>query len=276
MVRAAAAASLILAVFAAGCAAVPVPPTLPSQVPELWAGAGYLIGYLPRKALPDSLALLPLPPADGSAAAAADLDAYRSARALKGSPRWAAAADDSVLTFPQAAGAFACALDLAVSQEATPHLNMLLRRSLADAALATDAAKVAYKRTRPFARFGEGSCTPGDEAMLAKDGSYPSGHAALGWAWALVLSEISPERANDLLARGQVFAQSRVVCGVHWQSDVDAGKVIGAATVARLHADPVFTAQIEAAKREVLDARARGATASGDCAAQARVLGVGR
>ena len=34
--------------------------------------------------------------------------------------------------------------------------------------------------------------------------------------------------------------------------------------------------EIEAAKREVVDARARGAKAGGDCAAQARVLGVGR
>ena len=83
--------------------------------------------------------------------------------------------------------------------------------------------------------------------MLAKDGSYPSGHASLGWAWGLILAEMAPERANALVARGQAFGQSRVICGVHWQSDVTQGRIIGAATVARLHADPVFRAQVDAA-----------------------------
>ena len=101
----------------------------------------------------------------------------------------------------------------------------------------------------------EQSCTPGEEVNWSKDGSYPSGHAALGWAWALILAEIAPERADDLLGRGYDFGQSRVICGVHWQSDVDAGRVIGAATVARLHADPLFKAQVVAAKAEVDSAR---------------------
>ncbi len=34
-------------------------------------------------------------------------------------------------------------------------------------------------------------CTPEDEEKLRKDGSYPSGHTALGWAWALILTEIA-------------------------------------------------------------------------------------
>jgi len=71
--------------------------------------------------------------------------------------------------------------------------------------------------------------------MLEKDGSYPSGHSAVGWAWALILSEISPAQTDAILARGRVFGESRNVCNVHWHSDVVQGRSMGASTVARLH-----------------------------------------
>ncbi|MFC7514067.1 phosphatase PAP2 family protein [Herbaspirillum sp. GCM10030257] len=253
----------LVCLLAAGCSSVPVPPTSPAEVGE--RRPGYLAGYLPSKDLPDSLKLLPPPPAAGSAALAADEEAYRVTRAERGTPRWQLASQDAVLTFPKAAEAFSCTLGVAISQEATPHLNMLLRRSLADAGLATYAAKNKYQRTRPFAMHKDASCTPEAEAHLSKDGSYPSGHAALGWAWALILAEIAPDRADALFARGRDFGQSRVICGVHWQSDVDTGRLVGSAAVARLHADPVFRTQLAAAKAEIDNARAHGVKPAPDC-----------
>ena len=248
------------------------PPTSPEVVGEYRAGSGYLKGYLDRKQLPDSLALLPRPPAEGSAEAAADLAIYRATRALRDTPRWAVAAADDNLQFPKAADTFSCALDLPISQEATPHLNMMLRRTLVDAGLSTYAAKDSYKRQRPFAALKEGTCAPASEAALAKDGSYPSGHAALGWGWALLLAELAPDRADALLQRGHAFGQSRVICGVHWQSDVDTGRVMGAAAVARLHADPTFTAQAALARGEIEAARAKGLKSPLNCAAEAQAL----
>lgn len=257
----------------AGCqSAPPLPPTSPEAVGEFRPGSGYVKGYLDRKALPNSLALLPKPAEPGSAQQAADDAAYTATRALRGTPRWEQAAKDANLKFPAAASTFACTVDLPISQEQTPHLNMLLRRTLLDAGLSTYAAKDTYNRKRPFVARGDASCTPGEEASLAKDGSYPSGHAALGWAWALVLSEVAPERAQALFARGYGFGQSRVICGVHWQSDVDAGRVMGSAAVAALHADPTFTAQLAAAKAEVASARAANLHAAGDCKAEAAAL----
>jgi len=64
-------------------------------------------------------------------------------------------------------------------------------------------------------------CTPEDEEVLRKDGFYPSGHTALGWAWALILTEIAPDRADAILARGRAFGVSRNICNVHWHSDVE-------------------------------------------------------
>lgn len=253
----------------AGCqATAPVPPTTLEAVGEFRPGSGYAKGYLDRKQLPDSLALLPKPPAAGSAQAAADLEMHRSTRALRDTPRWALAARDANLKFPAAADTFSCALGIPVSETATPHLNMLLRRTLVDAGLATYAAKDTYNRQRPFVALNETTCSPADEKSLTKDGSYPSGHAALGWAWALVLAEAAPERADAVLARGHEFGVSRVVCGVHWHSDVEAGRVIGAAAVARLHADATFKAQLALARGEIQEARAKGLAPAGDCSAR--------
>jgi len=267
--------SVLSAVVVLGaCAAVPQPPTTrPADIPEIRAGSGILSGYLPRADLPDSLALLPPPPAEGSPAAAADQAVFQASQALRGGPRWQMAARDNELQFPKAAQTFACALEMPIGESATPHVNMLLRRTLADAGLSTYRAKDRYQRTRPFVRNQAATCAPQDEVKLAKDGSYPSGHAALGWAWALILAELAPERTDRLLARGYAYGQSRVVCGVHWQSDVDAGRVMGAATVARLHADPLFRAQMEAARVEVARVRASGSRPDqAECAAEAAAL----
>jgi len=269
----AAALAAVLLLGACGTTAPRVAaPTSPAEVGELRAGSGYLKGYLPAADLPDSLALLPAPPATGSAALAADGATFRTLTALQGTPRGALAVQDANLKFPKAAEVFSCALGMPISEEATPNLNMLLRRTLADAGSATYKAKNKYERTRPFVVFKARSCTPGEEAELAKDGSYPSGHSAVGWAWALVLSEIAPDRGNALLQRGRAFSQSRAICGVHWQSDIENGRLIGAATVAKLHANPVFQAQMAAAQAEIAKARAAGAVPTRDCGAEAKAL----
>ena len=268
--------AVLPAVFLAACQSVapapPSPPTTLVAVGEFRPGSGYAKGYLDRALLPDSLALLPPPPLDGSPAQRADLAAYQTARALRDTPRWRLAALDAVLKFPQAADVFSCALDMPISPASTPHLTMLLRRTLLDAGLATYKAKDHYNRPRPFVALKEATCSPGEEAALTKDGAYPSGHAALGWAWALVLTEIAPERAQAVLARGHAFGESRSVCGVHWASDIEAGRLIGAAAVARLHADALFNAQLSAARLEVNQARAKGQRSTLDCAGEAIAL----
>ncbi len=186
------------------------------------------------------------------------------------------AADDTILKFPKAAEVFSCALDLPISQESTPHLNMLLRRTLTDAGLSTYAAKDHYKRVRPFVAIKEPTCAPAEEPSVVKDPSYPSGHAAVGWAWSLVLTELAPERADLLLARGHAFGQSRMICGMHWQSDVDSGRQVGAAAVARLQSDPEFRAQLNAARSEISAARTRGLKTGKNCQTENAALKLGR
>ena len=259
-------------VAAAGCAGIERQGR-PAAVPEV--RPGILQGYLPAEALPNSLDLLPPPPAAGSAAFALDEEVSRKTLSLHNSPRWLLADSDSDLGFPHAAGTFSCALNAPVTEEDTPRLYMLLRRTLTDAGRSTYAAKNHYRRTRPFV-LNKGPICPADgkmKAWLEKDGSYPSGHTTTGWAWALILSEISPGEANAILERGRAFGESRNVCNAHWHSDVVQGYLIGAATVAVLHADLAFRADLEAAKAELGAIRAKGLKPTRDCKAEAGALG---
>jgi acid phosphatase (class A) len=91
---------------------------------------------------------------------------------------------------------------------------------------------------------------PQDEPALRKNGSYPSGHTILGWSSALLLSEINPDRADTILARGYMYGESRVIVGAHWQSDVDAGRLAASAAYARLHTSDRFLEQMRRARLE--------------------------
>lgn len=262
-------AATMLLLSLTGCASTPSVTRV--VTPEIRPGVA--AGYLAAADIPDSVMLLPPPPAAGSRAFAADLEASEL-RKQRDSPRWEQAKRDAVLAFPEAAGIFECALDVPVTESGTPHLYRLLRRSRTDAAVVSDAAKDKYVRTRPFVLNGEPSCTPDKEEGLARNGSYPSGHTSIGWAWALILSEVAPARSNPILARGRSYGQSRVVCNVHWNSDVVEGRSMGAAVVARLHGEPQFRDDVAAARREVEALRVQGAKPARDCAAESKALGI--
>jgi acid phosphatase (class A) len=233
---------------------------------------GILTGYLSEDAQLNSLKIVPQPPAEGSAALALDEEISQKGLALRGTPRWDLATKDAEVFFPGVAGTFECALGIPITESDTPFLYMLLRRTLADAGLSSAAAKKKYKRPRPFMVNQQSICTPDDEDYLKKDGSYPSGHTTYGWAWALILAEIAPDRAEAILARGRAYGESRIICNVHWNSDVAEGRVMGAAVVARLHADEKFCADLEMAKEEYAQALAKGLKPSRDCQAEANAL----
>lgn len=227
-------------------------------------------GYLAPASVPDSLILLPLPPAPASGALLRDEEAAKAAVALRGSPRWEQATRDAELIPPASTGAMSCAAGFAIGEKETPAIQKILRRATADLGGSGSAAKRKYMRPRPFMVNGAPTCTPDWEAILRKDGSYPSGHSAVGYGWGLILAEIVPDRATQLVARGRAYGDSRRVCNVHWLSDVEEGRVTATAVIARLHAEPAFQKDMKAAKAEV---RKRAGKASApDCAREAAAL----
>ncbi|MDF0545361.1 phosphatase PAP2 family protein [Sphingobium sp. H39-3-25] len=251
-----------LACVTAPCVAAADQATAPASMsPRL--GQGYLKGGV----MADSLALSPPPPAPGSASEARDREASAAGLALKGSARWSLATRDADLFGPGATGALSCALGVDISAKTTPRLDRLLRRTIADLGMSTSAIKHAFNRERPFTVNRQPTCTPDWESMLVKDGSYPSGHSAIGYGWGLILAELRPERAALLVARGRAFGDSRRICNAHWLSDIEEGRIAAAATVSRLNADPAFQKDLKGARAELKRAKAQPRDCDGERAA---------
>jgi len=240
----------VLCLALSGCAATP------DTAPVFWTGfQDHPHGYLSADAAPNAARFLPPPPAAGSLREQADIETYRSTRALEGSARWAMAQADNEIETPSAPRVFAPALGVTFDPERVPTLTRLLGRMLGDLETIQTPVKKGARRPRPFVAEPAATCIA-PQPWLTASGSYPSGHAALGWAWALVLSEMAPDKADEILARGLAYGDSRVICGVHYPSDVEAGRIVGAALVASLKADPDFQADFIQAQRELQTLRA--------------------
>jgi acid phosphatase (class A) len=59
------------------------------------------------------------------------------------------------------------------------------------------------------------------------DFSYPSGHSSGMELQARILAELFPEKTDALVQRARQIADSRVVAGVHYASDTEAGLTLG-------------------------------------------------
>lgn len=207
----------------------------------------------------DSSFYLPPPPDSGSAAYHFDEAAYWQGYALKGTPRWKQATEDADLSQANVAKIFSQVLQTPIDATRTPATWKLLGDLLVQgAAYAPAAAKDRYMRVRPFVVFDHRTCQPeSDEANMRKNGSYPSGHTTFGTLTALVLSQARPDRAQELAKRAWQYGESRVICGAHWQSDVNAGRYVGAVEFARLQTVPAFQHELQQATAELKPATTR-------------------
>ena len=84
---------------------------------------------------------------------------------------------------------------------------------------------------------------------LPHSSSFPSGHAAMSFACATVLSALVPRGAPAFVALAAAIAYSRLYLGVHWPGDVVAGAALGVATALLL---------LEATRRRSGGRRRRG------------------
>lgn len=213
-----------------------------------------LTGYFSANPI-DGKALLGPPPAPDSLRGRADRERYEETRAMAGSPRWAEATKDDDI-WGAGAGAlrrYSCALGVRLGDKETPAVSRLLHRMEMDVRTVGTPPKDFYNRTRPLIGDDKPVCVARADWMKT-NASYPSGHSMTGWSWALVLSEIAPDKTDGLMAAGKTVGESRIICGVHFQSDVEAGRTLAAAMVARLHAEPQFQADLARAKAELAKA----------------------
>ena len=200
-------------------------------------------GYLPAGAL-NITTWLPPAPAPDSTKNASDIQTFFATRALTTSERFKIAEADnvSVIDFNAMAARYADALGGTLTEKNAPLLSALMLRVAADAFTTLAPMKKQVDeggRHRPIRDF-PGFKTCEAPHYLLDNGSYPSGHALFGWTWANILAEIAPERADALFKRGMDFGDSRVICGFHYVSDVEAGRLAANQLLTRLHADKAF------------------------------------
>jgi len=116
-----------------------------------------------------------------------------------------------------------------------------------------DSGKKFWNRPRPFLQ-DKRIHPPID---LPKNASYPSGHSTVGDLDALILAELAPDLKDAILARGLQIGDDRVIGGVHFPSDVDAGRMLAHDLFTRLMANPAFQADLAQAKAEVAAVRGK-------------------
>ncbi len=124
------------------------------------------------------------------------------------------------------------------TMERAPLATALFRHVGADTEALIEQAKTYFARPRP----------PGASQT---HGSYPSGHAAFASCAAILLGQMVPEKRQPLFQRASIFAESRIVAGVHYPSDVEAGWISGTVIAGALLREPRFRADFNAARAEV-------------------------
>ncbi len=220
-----------------------------------------LVGYLKSGDL-DGAGLLGPPPAPHSPTGKADRARYEETRALAESPRWKQAQAENDLWGGGALKQYSCKLGVSIDETQTPTALRILHRVELDVRTVGKPAKDAYNRPRPLIGDDKPICIPRED-WLKTNASYPSGHSMTGWAWGLILAELAPAKADAMMSVGKEIGESRIVCGVHYASDVEAGRTLASAMVARIHADPQFQADMKKARAEI----ARARTAPSNCPA---------
>jgi acid phosphatase (class A) len=201
----------------------------------------------------DSAKLLPPPPLDGSPAQGAELDELRHIQAVRTPERleqakWDGDHEDS--------SAFAAVLGPQFDLSRLPATRALLAVVENDQSVAASEAKAAFHRHRPWTF--EPALKVCERVKPNAQGkpsdpltSYPSGHATLGYSVGVVLADLVPTKATAIMSRASEYAYSRLVCEVHFRSDIVAGQALGTGVgVMLLHA-PALQPQIEAARQEL-------------------------
>ena len=271
------------AALAAALATAASIPTLAQSTAPLDAGPGGAaaapaprarVGYLAPGTAPDILKILLPPPAENGVLDSADMAIFRSTRRFEGTPRWAIALRDNTLGTAALLSAFSCALDTTITADEAPTLARLISQSNVDASTASGHAKEVFGRKRPFQREAGPVClsTPEAERLARASSDYPSGHATASWMAGRVLAEVVPDRSTEILERARTFGESRVVCGVHHATAVDAGRLTAEAVLAALHGVPAFRADVETARDEVSRLRTAAKARPDACAADAAAL----
>jgi len=189
--------------------------------------------------------VLPDPPAQDAEATRAELAELHRLESARTEAQIAAARfdDENENIF-----VFKSVLGEGFAEENLPLVAALGARVRNDEGVDTAAAKAAFHRVRPYSldRTLHPVCK-----TKAKDDAYPSGHATSGYLLALTLIDMAPEKREELLVRADDYAHNRLICGVHYASDLEAGKLAAYALHAQMELNAQYRSELSAARAEL-------------------------
>jgi acid phosphatase (class A) len=191
----------------------------------------------------DLAEVLPPPPRAGSARSKADLQAVLDAEHHRNQPAIAAALAD----LDQSVFRFADVMGPGFNSKTLPLATVFFQRVASDADKAEALAKLHFNRPRPFAVDRE------IQTLVPKPSSpsYPSGHATFAYVDAIVLSNMVPEKTDAIFSRASDYAYGRVVEGVHYPTDIEAGMISASVIVNVLLHKPEYLTDYARARMEV-------------------------
>lgn len=134
------------------------------------------------------------------------------------------------------------------TKENLPKFAAFFDRVAATEGAVVDPAKDVWKRPRPHLLYPE---LVKPVVKLSKSGSYPSGHATVGTLMGIVLAEMVPEKKAAIMDRAWEYAHNREIGGIHYRSDIEAGRIAGTVIAATIMTHPDYKAEYDAAKEEL-------------------------
>lgn len=205
--------------------------------------------FYTREEAPHIEKVLPNPPALNDPRFYDDWAQYLWGKSIRDTERGKLAVADASIGAEYFMKRFSPAMAIEITPEKNPKLYELLLKAHKTEGQAGASAKAYFERVRPYQQFKEPSGIPSWENP--KDfTSYPSGHTHASWLVGMILTALDPEHTESIMQVAFELGQSRVILGYHYQSDVDAGRVAGSITFARLCAMPEFLQMLQDAKLE--------------------------
>ncbi|HUO02233.1 MAG TPA: phosphatase PAP2 family protein [Rhizomicrobium sp.] len=193
----------------------------------------------------DPSLVLPPPPMAGSPQAQTEIAELHAIAARSTQDMLAAAKRDSDDERPDLFNNV-LGFDVMALPAAAKVLNDVVKEQSVDAG----AAKKFFHRDRPWIVDSSIATCEMHGPGPAKT-SYPSGHATLAFSTGVVLAALMPDKAQAILERAREYAENRLVCGVHFRSDIMAGQDLGTVVAVRLMQDPAFAGEMDAARAEL-------------------------
>ena len=200
--------------------------------------------------IPTANKIIPAPAMNDSYFFYGEVAPYWQAMGERDTERGAQAITDANLDDNVIIGGFSQCAGIDISSATLPKTTQLLKTVKVMLGVQAFMMKDFWYRNRPYVQLGDSTSVPEDEETYRNESSYPSGHAIIGWGMALVLTEVMPQLQNPILKRGYDIGWSRVITGYHYPADVQAGRVMAACLLAKMHNETYFTSLLEAAKQE--------------------------